>query len=370
MPSLQVVNTTRDKPDPTELEQFFSKLGKDYRDKQDKADVNKLLNEYQQNRKDANAWEDLQLGLEKSTVSPTKRLEVQKSLNEMAKVINEKDKTLNARVKQDMEGVEKKKETERVQQSVFELYKPWMGEEEAKRLSTIDNEATARSKVAQLAKVEKPGAQSQFEKTVQAEEAKKLVKLEEDIPKARDALANLDRIEDLAKNELSGVKGYLKSAIGTEAAAEMKNLSFTAIEPIIKLFNPVGPIPVQKVKIIQQQFQAYPSDLQSTIKGKVAALRRIGEQALARAEQRVALIRKYKGSPPAEELQEFDKASSQLQDTLVDQEAFNLKMKDSKEDELVEGFYSAKDGRKLKPIPKKEAKKLYEQGLITNVPPS
>lgn len=108
MPGLQVVNTTRDKPDPTQLEQFFSKLGKDYRDKQDKADVNKLLNEYQQNRQDANAWEDLQLGLEKSNISPTKRLETQASLNEMKKVIIERDKALNAKVKQGMLSTEER----------------------------------------------------------------------------------------------------------------------------------------------------------------------------------------------------------------------------------------------------------------------
>jgi len=112
MPSAQVINTTRDKPDPTQIEQFFSKLGKDYRDKQDKNDVNKLLNEYQQNRQDANAWEDLQLGLEKSNISPTKRLEVQQNLNEMQKGIIQKDKALNAHVKSQYDNAQKKLEDE------------------------------------------------------------------------------------------------------------------------------------------------------------------------------------------------------------------------------------------------------------------
>lgn len=134
------------------------------------------------------------------------------------------------------------------------------------------------------------------------------------------------------------------------------------------MFNPVGPIPVQKLKIIQNQFQINPSDLKSTAKGKIAALRTVTTQALNRAKQRSALIRKYQGAVPPEELQKFDQESAQLQDVLFDQSAFNIKMKEAKDDDLVEGFYS-KDGKKLKPIPKKEAQKLYDQGVITNVPP-
>ena len=99
MPSLQVVDTTRDKPEPTGVQEFFSKLGKDYKDKSDRVEIGKLINEYQSNREDANAYENLQLGLEKSNIGPTKRIETQKSLNEMRKNINERDKLLNDQVK-------------------------------------------------------------------------------------------------------------------------------------------------------------------------------------------------------------------------------------------------------------------------------
>src|SRR5690348_6582129 len=99
MPSLQVVNTTQDKPEPTGVQEFFSKLGKDYKDREDRVEIGKLINEYQNNRNDANAWENLQLGLEKSNIGPTKRIETQKYLNDMRKVINERDKALNEQVK-------------------------------------------------------------------------------------------------------------------------------------------------------------------------------------------------------------------------------------------------------------------------------
>lgn len=367
MPQVQIVNSeSYETPNRAEenLKTFFTKLGKDYKEKSDRDEIGKILGEHERNRKDADNFEKTQLALEKSTISPSRRLEAQKTLNETQKLILQQDKELNSRV-------DNMAEKERARKSVYEIYKPHLGEEEAQRLSKIDTEATARSKVGQLSKVGKNNEPvSQFEKTLQAEEAKKLVKLEEDIPKARDALKNLDRIDQLVENELSGAKGFVKSAFKTQSAKELENLSFTAIEPIIKLFNPVGPIPVQKVRIIQKQFQIHPSDLKSTAKGKISALRRIGEQALARGEQRANIIRKYKGNPPYEELQQFDKDSSALQDTLLDEESFALKLKDSKEDGLIDGLFSAKDGRKLKPIPKKEAKKLYEQGVITNVPPS
>lgn len=98
MPQVQVVDTTENKPEPTGVEEFFSKLGKSYKDQEDRVEIGKLIDEYKTNREDANAWEDLQLGLEKSTISPTKRMETQKSLNEMKKIITEKDKAMNAQV--------------------------------------------------------------------------------------------------------------------------------------------------------------------------------------------------------------------------------------------------------------------------------
>lgn len=103
MPSLQVVDTTENKPDPTGVEQFFSNLGKNYKDESDRVEIGNLLSQYKQNRGDANAWEDLQLGLETSNISPSKRLETQKRLNDIKIVVMERDKALNSRVKEQQE---------------------------------------------------------------------------------------------------------------------------------------------------------------------------------------------------------------------------------------------------------------------------
>ena len=98
MPQVQTVDLTPREPEPTGVQEFFSKLGKSYKDQADRVEIGALLDKYKQNRDDANAWEDLQLGLEASTISPSKRLETQKSLNEMRKLITERDKALNAKV--------------------------------------------------------------------------------------------------------------------------------------------------------------------------------------------------------------------------------------------------------------------------------
>src|SRR5687768_15034427 len=112
MPNVGVIDTTRNKPEPSDFEQFFSKLGKDYREKQDKVELNDLISSYQQNRQDANAWEDLQLGLEKSNISPTKRIETQQRLNEMKKVIVDRDKALNAQAKASVENAKQQAQEE------------------------------------------------------------------------------------------------------------------------------------------------------------------------------------------------------------------------------------------------------------------
>jgi hypothetical protein len=99
MPQLQVIDTTRNEREPSGVSEFFSKLGSEYKDKQENQQIGNLIGQYQQNRQDANAWEDLQLGLQKSNISPMKRLQTQQTLNEIQKTITEKDKALNAQLK-------------------------------------------------------------------------------------------------------------------------------------------------------------------------------------------------------------------------------------------------------------------------------
>lgn len=109
MPQVQVVDTTERAPEPTGVEQFFSKLGKSFKDQNDRMEIGRILDEYKQNRQNANAWENLQLQLEESNISPTRRLQTQESLNQMKKLIIDRDKALNAKVKKS-EGEEATKQ--------------------------------------------------------------------------------------------------------------------------------------------------------------------------------------------------------------------------------------------------------------------
>lgn len=109
MPQLQEIDLTDDTPEPTGVQDFFSKLGKSYQDQSDRVEIGKLIDAYKTNRKDANAWEDLQLGLENSTISPTKRLETQKSLNEIRKNISDRDKSLNMHVKEQQDQAKRER---------------------------------------------------------------------------------------------------------------------------------------------------------------------------------------------------------------------------------------------------------------------
>jgi len=95
MPAPRVINTAREKGEPSGVQQFFSRLGKDYKDKADRVEIGNLIGQYQQNRESATAWEDLQLGLQKSNIGPTKRLEAQAELNAIRKNVIEEQKVLN-----------------------------------------------------------------------------------------------------------------------------------------------------------------------------------------------------------------------------------------------------------------------------------
>lgn len=108
MPQPRVLDLTERSAEPSGVENFFSRLGKSYKDQEDRVEIGKLLSEYKQNREDANAWEDLQLNLEQSNISPSRRLQAQASLNEIKKTIISKDKSLNSKVDKNILTAEEK----------------------------------------------------------------------------------------------------------------------------------------------------------------------------------------------------------------------------------------------------------------------
>lgn len=96
MPEPRVLDLSPGPAEPHPIENFLGQIRQRYVENQDKSQLDEILQEYQANRNQENAWEDMQLRLETSDISPTRRLQAQNSLNNMRKTITEKDKALNA----------------------------------------------------------------------------------------------------------------------------------------------------------------------------------------------------------------------------------------------------------------------------------
>ena len=99
MPQVQMVNSTVDKPEPTGVEQFFSKLSKDYADKQDRSKIGEIMKEYAQHADDVKAYSQARGSLESSDIGPTQRLAATKSLDEHENMLIKKGKLLNDQAK-------------------------------------------------------------------------------------------------------------------------------------------------------------------------------------------------------------------------------------------------------------------------------
>lgn len=110
MPQVQIVNSeAAETPNRAEenFKNFFSKLGKDYTNTQDRSEINKILSEAKKNEADENNLLDTTYALEKSNISPSRRLEVQKSINEASKNVAANKKALSEKVKTEQETAEK-----------------------------------------------------------------------------------------------------------------------------------------------------------------------------------------------------------------------------------------------------------------------
>jgi len=165
------------------------------------------------------------------------------------------------------------------------------------------------------------GKLSPFEKKIQEENAQDYIDTTKEIPLLKDNVATIEEVRGIAKqlgpfgiNSL----GPLSGLVGTEKATELEAKSFPLMAPIIKVFNPVGAIPVRKMELIANKFQVKASDYPWQIEGKLRALELFSQQALTRAEQKIALYQKYNGNPPISEVESFNRASETTANVMAD----------------------------------------------------
>lgn len=192
-----------------------------------------------------------------------------------------------------------------------------------------------------------------FERKLQEKNAEEYINLSKEIPKIESTLGDIAYARKLS-DEL-GVTGAALGAVGLSGKAkELEGVSFTLMEPIVKIFNPSGPIAQQKLKMIQDKYVIKASDAPWTKKAKLDSLERFAKQALNRAQQKMDMIKKYNGNPPEKVIEEFDKESDTISDAMMD---YDLQGEEAN----VPGMPEAK-GFKGKTVTSPEGQKFYSDG--------
>lgn len=151
-----------------------------------------------------------------------------------------------------------------------------------------------------------------FDKKVQERTAEKYLDAVEDIPKLQNTISDIEYVRNLS-NDIT-LAQRAGSLIGlSETASELEGVAFTLIQPIVKMFNPSGPIAEKKLKQIQDKYAIKATDPPMKAAGKLNALERFAKQALSRAEDRVKLF--SSGESP-KKIAEFDKETETLLDAM------------------------------------------------------
>lgn len=170
-----------------------------------------------------------------------------------------------------------------------------------------------------LIKPEKQAPKSEFQKGVEKKAADSFFKAQEDNLKLKDSVANIDRVVELAE-KLRGPVGMLKALSGfSSEAAELNSTALPAIDTILKVFNPVGAIPTQKINLVRSEFGIKATDTHASIIGKAESLKRYLNQAVARNNDKIAMYELYDGKIPKDIEKKFDEETESLVDVMIDE---------------------------------------------------
>jgi hypothetical protein len=230
------------------------------------------------------------------------------------------------------EKTEKSEKSEKERNAVKKLLKDtgkFENEEELEEAANVYDLPTAKMLHQQSTKIKpepKAPPKSETTKTLEKELAKGYIAARNEIPKLESSFQNIARLRELG-NELTGFGGYLKSAFNTKSAAEYNTLAASLLDPIIKIFNPVGAVPVTKLNWIRETFSPKANDLRSTQEGKLATLERMAAQGKQRAQQKMKLFEDYNGEPPESEVLKHDTDTSKILNDFVDQHQYTDKLK-------------------------------------------
>ncbi len=267
-----------------------------------------------QQRKDENAIESI---LSQAMQSEDPRM-VQDSIGKILSSVSPQNQDKAVKVlQQTYQNLQAQRQTQQQQQSKGQQQKDLFAHQTS--LQQLKNQGLMdAAKERNLGKTQQAPKLSPFENKLQGLNAESYFKTtQEEIPKLNSILKTIDMMEkDL--NKVGGVSGYIKSALGSEDAAKFDAQGLTLIEPIVKIFNPVGAIPTAKIELVKDKFAPRASSTNRSNKGKLEAVKAFSKQALDRANQRVKLIEQYNGNPPPNVLGQFDNESESLVDAMLE----------------------------------------------------
>jgi hypothetical protein len=182
---------------------------------------------------------------------------------------------------------------------------------------------------------------SAFDKKIQEKYAEEYVELPKELEKVKTNGEDIEHAKELSKQ--LGYIGSVKSAVGlSELGSEIDAVGFKLMQPMLKIFNPSGPVAEKKLKQLEAKYAIKSTDLPDVREGKLKALERFNKQAERRIEARMDLISKYNGLPPQATVNRFDKESETLGNAMLD---YDLIGEEVKEEDIPPEY---KDASKFK----------------------
>lgn len=156
-----------------------------------------------------------------------------------------------------------------------------------------------------------------LESRIMTKQADEYMDIQKYLPKGYDAIKNLDAAQKLSDNI-----GPLRQGAALVGASgkfrELEGLVLPAIEPILKIFNPVGAIPLGKMQLLRDQYAIKATDIPSVRTAKIKVLKQFTEQMIARSEARLEMMNSTDGIVPQKDLDKFDRESETLVDAMLD----------------------------------------------------
>ncbi len=181
----------------------------------------------------------------------------------------------------------------------------------------------------------------------------------ESTEKLRGSRQNIQTLRELSK-QLRGPMGYLKAAVGSQEATQLKALGMTAVEPVFGIFSQGGSrLSDFKVKEILRTHAVKPSDLTSVIEGKLNALEILVTNAEAYQEKIIALYEKYGDDIPLDELLKLGREGDQIVDKAINR---TLKAPEQKKVDQT-GLPDAKAGKGRTIVNSETGEELISNGV-------